>query len=219
MRNAALFAAVLALATACNFENPIDWDSLVWAAPDSEDDWAADDIDNVDVQPQEIDQRDEAPADVHDIPNIPDVKDSKDAQDVEVVNPCPEGEYPDPQLMKCLKYPCCEVDGAWMLQMIDADGGAASSYAVVITQDKAFVMLDVLSIATGSLKLPESVRGTLTEEVLHLDGGDPGVTGFLMMDAKKVEKQLYEGNHIDGSYKLIINGEPTYSGQWTLTPN
>ncbi|MFH0815166.1 MAG: hypothetical protein V1902_03780 [Candidatus Falkowbacteria bacterium] len=219
MRKTALFAVVLALAAACTLENPINWDGLVFTAPDSEDGWVPDvesDDSGLDVDQQE----DSAPIDVTDIPDVLlDVKDNKDAKDAEVVNPCPEGEYPDPQLMKCLKYPCCEVGGAWMLQMLAIDEPLVYSYSVEFAQDKAFVEMFVLGAAAGSKELPETVSGTLEVDVLHLDGGDPGVTGFLMMDAKKVEKQLFESSKIVGSYKLIINGEPTHSGQWTLTSN
>ncbi len=223
MRNAALFAVVFALAAACTFEIPIDWDALVFAAPDGED-GRVPDVNGDDASVDADQQGDSALVDVQDVPDVlPDVKDSKDAYDVkdtaEVVNPCPEGEYPDPQLMKCLKYPCCEIGGPWMLQMQDVNTVGLYEYAIAVEQKKALVVLSILGRAQGDVILPETVNGTLEDDIFHLDGGDPGITGFLIMDAKKVEKQLFELSEIVGSYKLVINGEPTKSGPWTLTPN
>ncbi|MBI5254538.1 hypothetical protein HY932_02020 [Candidatus Falkowbacteria bacterium] len=232
MRNTTLFAVVLALAAACTFDNPLDWEGLVFAVPDELEDWVADatadaadlqvaeQSDQADQAADSLDQQNEVPTDVPDVPDSQDVKDAKDV-DAEVANPCPaEGEYPDPQLMKCLKYPCCELAGSWMLQMVDYDDPMANyNYAVAIEQEKALVVLNVLGRAPGNIKLPETVSGTLESDVLHLDGGDPGMTGFLMMDAKKVEAALFELGTFSGLYKLVINGEPTHSGSWTLTPN
>ena len=137
----------------------------------------------------------------------------------ETSNPCPAGEYPDPQLLKCLRYPCCDISGSWMMQALsDGDPMANYNYAVNIEQIDAYVELFIVSASPNSIALPD-VRGTLAADVMHLDGGDQGEIGFMLMDAKKVEAQLFEAKKIVGSYKLIVNGRPTKGGQWTLIRN
>jgi hypothetical protein len=107
-----------------------------------------------------------------------------------------------------------------MLQLLsDSDPLANYNCAVSVQQVSAVVIWQVLGSSPASISLPEEVVGTLEADILHFDGGDQATTGFLIMDAKKVEEQLFEFAHVVGSYKLIVNGEPTKSGQWTLSPN
>jgi hypothetical protein len=219
-----LFVVVLAFTPCCAFEYQIDWDSLVWQPSDSVD-GQADALENGDGEVQLDADPEQDTSDENDQLDVEDEKDQAEAVDAkdseaEAANPCPEGEYPDPILLKCLKYPCCDLNGSWMMQLLsNSDPLANYNYAVSVQQVSAVVNLQVLGASPTSIPLPNEIGGTLEADSLHFDGGDQATTGFLMMDAKKVEEQLFELGHVAGSYKLIVNGEPTKSGQWTLSPN
>jgi len=205
MRKTAL-ALVLALVAACQFERP-EFDMAF--APNGSDGFV-DEVDGATVG-------DDAEISGFDVES-PDIGGDESKKD-EPANPCPAGEYPDQHFMKCLKYPCCDLAGSWILQvLIDGDPLANFNYAISIEQGDAYIQLFIVSASPDSMELPD-VSGTLAADVFHADGGDQGFSGFLIMDAKKVEVQLFQQEKIVGSYKLIVNGQPTKSGQWTLIRN